>query len=62
MLLALLVLPLYIPVLVFAVAGVDAVMFDVSARPSLMILAALLLAAVPLCPWAGAAALRQALQ
>ena len=61
-LLALLVLPLYIPVLVFAVASVDAVIFSVSARPSLMILAALLLAAVPLCPWAGAAALRQALQ
>ncbi len=61
-LLALLVLPLYIPVLVFGVASVDAVLFEVSARPSLLILAALLLAAVPLCPWAAAAALRQALQ
>ncbi len=61
-LLALLVLPLYVPVLIFAVAGVDAVIFDAPVRPSMMILAALLLAAIPLCPWAGGAALRQALQ
>ena len=60
-LLALLVLPLYIPVLIFGVAAVDAAMAGLTVAPHLAILAALLLAAIPLCPWATAAALRQAL-
>jgi len=60
-LLALLVLPLYIPVLIFGVAAVDAAMAGLTVAPHLAILGALLLAAIPLCPWATAAALRQAL-
>jgi heme exporter protein B len=61
-LLPLLVLPLYIPVLIFGVAAVDAAAGGLSARSHLMLLAAYLLAALPLAPWAGAAALRLALE
>jgi len=61
-LLALLVLPLYIPVLIFGVAAVDAALAGFAAGPHLAILGALLLAALPLCPWAAAAALRQAIE
>lgn len=61
-LLALLVLPLYIPVLIFGVAAVDAAAAGLSARPYLMILAGLFLGALVLAPWAAAAALRQALE
>ena len=61
-LLSLLVLPLYIPVLIFGVAAVDASLGGFPARPHLMILGGLLIGAVALSPWAGAAALRQALE
>ncbi len=61
-LLALLVLPLYIPVLIFGVAAVDAAAAGLSALPYLMILAGLFLGALVLAPWAAAAALRQALE
>jgi heme exporter protein B len=61
-LLALLVLPLYIPALIFGVAAVDAATAGLAVGPHLAILGALLLAAIPLCPWATAAALRQALE
>jgi len=60
-LLPLLVLPLYIPVLIFGVAAVEAAVQALPATPHLLILAGLLLAAVALAPWAAAAALRQAL-
>lgn len=61
-LLSLLVLPLYIPVLIFGVLAVDQAVAGFSIRPHLMILTALLLAALPLAPWAAAAALRPALE
>ena len=61
-LLSLLVLPLYAPVLIFGAAAVEAAVGGGAARPHLLILAALLLAALPLTPWASAAALRQALE
>jgi heme exporter protein B len=61
-LMALLVLPLYIPALIFGVAAVDAALMGLAPGPHLAILGALLLAAIPLCPWATAAALRQALE
>jgi heme exporter protein B len=61
-LMALLVLPLYIPVLIFGVAAVDAALAGLPVAPHLAILGALLLAAIPLCPWATAAALRQAIE
>ncbi len=61
-LLSLLILPLYIPVLIFGVGAVDAAIAGFTVRPQLLILGGLLLAALPLCPWAAAAALRQALE
>lgn len=59
-LMSVLVLPLYIPVLIFGVAAVDAVVTGLSPRPHLLFLGAILAAALPLAPWAAAAALRQA--
>jgi len=61
-LVALLVLPLAVPVLIFGVAAVDAAVAGLGARPYLLVLAALLLAALALAPWAAAAALRQAVE
>ncbi|MTI08509.1 heme exporter protein CcmB [Curvivirga aplysinae] len=60
LLMALLVLPLFIPVLIFGVTVIDAALNSFSIRPHLLILAALLAAAIPLAPWAAAAAVRQA--
>lgn len=61
-LLSLLVLPLYVPVLIFGVGAVDAAVQGFEARAQLLVLGALLLVALPLAPWASAAALRQALE
>lgn len=61
-LLSLLVLPLYIPVLVFGVSAVDAAIMDLPFRAQLLILGGFLLGAAALCPWATAAALRQAVE
>ncbi len=60
-LLSLLVLPLYIPVLIFGVAAVEADIAGFGSRPDLLLLAALLVLAVGLVPFAAAAALRLAL-
>ena len=57
-LISLLVLPLYIPVLIFGVGAVDAAVYGLAARPHLLVLGAMLVATLPLCPWASAAALR----
>ena len=59
-LLSLLVLPLFIPILIFGVSAVDAAMMNLTSKPQLLILGGLLLASLVLCPWASAAALRQA--
>ncbi len=61
-LLSLLVLPLYIPVLIFGVGAVDAAIFDLDAGPRLLILGALALFALALAPFAAAGALRQAVE
>jgi heme exporter protein B len=61
-LLSLLVLPLYIPPLVFGAGAVEATTGGSGARAHLLVLGALSLAALALCPWATAAALRQALE
>ncbi len=61
-LLSLLVLPLYIPSLIFGAGAVEASAAGTGARAHLLILGALTLAALALCPWASAAALRQALE
>ena len=61
-LLSLLVLPLYVPVLIFGVLAVDAAISGKAMLPLFMMLGALLLGALVLAPLAGAAALRQAVQ
>jgi len=61
-LLPVLVLPLYIPALIFAAAAVDAALAGLTPRPHLLLLAGLLAAALPLAPWAAGAALRGALE
>ena len=61
-LISLLVLPLYIPVLIFGVGAVDAAVYGLAVKPHLMVLAGMLLAALPLAPWASAAALRLSLE
>ena len=57
-LLPLLVLPLTTPVLIFGVAAADAASGALSPRPHLLLLAALLVAALPLCPVVAGAGLR----
>ena len=59
---ALLVLPLYIPVLIFGVTAVDAALAGLPVRPHLLLMAAILAAALPLAPWAAAAAIRTSFQ
>jgi heme exporter protein B len=59
-LLALLILPLFVPVLIFGAAAVEAVATGLTARPHLLLLGGCLAAALPLAPIAAAAALRQA--
>lgn len=61
-LIGLLVLPLYIPVLIFGVAAVDAAAQGLPAQPHLLFLGALLAIFLPVAPVAAAAALRQSLQ
>ena len=60
-LLALLVLPLYVPVLIFGAGSVDAVRAGLSAGPHLSLLCAGLLVALVGAPFAAAAAVRVAL-
>jgi heme exporter protein B len=61
-LLSLLVLPLYIPVLIFGVSAIAAAVHGLNAKPHLLLLAALTMAAIPLCPWAAAAAVKLSLE
>jgi heme exporter protein B len=60
-LVSLLVLPLYLPPLIFGAGAVEATLTAEGARAHLLLLAALTVAALPLAPLATAAALRQAL-
>lgn len=61
-LVALLVLPLTIPVLIFGTLAIDAAANGLSVRVHLLMLAAMLAAAIPLAPLAAGSALRQALE
>ncbi len=61
-LISLLILPLFIPVLIFGAAAIDSAAGGLSAKPHLLILGALLAAALPMAAVASAAALRQALE
>ncbi|NCU21556.1 heme exporter protein CcmB, partial [Candidatus Falkowbacteria bacterium] len=61
-LVALLILPLYVPVLIFGVSAVDAAVMGFAYTAQIKILAALLMASLVLCPLATSLALRQALE
>jgi heme exporter protein B len=61
-LIALVVLPLYVPVLVFGAGAVGAQASGLCADAHLLLLAGLSAAAAALAPWATAAALRIALE
>jgi len=57
-LVALLVLPLYIPVLIFGAGAIEATVSGAEAQPYLLLLGATLVLALTFAPWATAAALR----
>ena len=61
-LIALLILPLYIPVLIFGAGAVDASITGVSSQASLYLLGAFLVVSLVFAPWATSAALRISLE
>ncbi len=61
-LISLLVLPLYVPVLIFGVSAVDAAIGGFEYKAQIFILGGLLMGTLPLAPWGAAAALRQSLE
>lgn len=61
-LLSLLVLPLFIPILIFAVGAVEAAASGLPVTAQFLILGGLASASLALCPWAAAAALRMAVE
>jgi heme exporter protein B len=58
LLVSLLILPLYVPVLIFGVAATTARLGPNTSTPALMVLSALTVLSVVLAPWASAAALK----
>ena len=62
MLVALLVLPLFIPVLIFGAGAVSSTVSGIGAEANLSLLGACLMAAIPLAPWAAAVAVRIAVE
>jgi len=60
-LLSLLILPLYVPVLIFGVISVDTLTMGTGGKASLLILGAITLFSMAVTPWAAAAAVRMAL-
>lgn len=61
-LIALLVLPLYIPVLIFGAGAVDASIAGMEVMPNIFLLLALLVLGTVFAPWAAAAALKISLE
>ena len=61
-LIAVLVLPLYIPVLIFGAGAVDASVNGMSPAPNFYLLSAVLVLALLFSPWAASAALRISLE
>jgi heme exporter protein B len=60
-LVSLLVLPLCVPVLIFGTAAIDDVLAGTAGATHFLVLGAFLVAGLPLCPLAAAAALRQSI-
>jgi len=61
-LLSLLLLPLYAPILIFGAAAVEGAILGIDTTTPYAVLGSLLILAVTLCPWAGALALRHAIE
>jgi heme exporter protein B len=61
-LIALLILPLYVPVLIFGAAAVDASIMGLDPLPNISLLGAALVLSIIFAPWATAAALRISLE
>jgi heme exporter protein B len=61
-LISLLVLPLYIPVLIFGAGAVDASIMGLSPQPNLSLLGAVTVLSLTFAPWATSAALRISLE
>ncbi|MSO97401.1 MAG: heme exporter protein CcmB [Rhodospirillaceae bacterium] len=61
-LLSLLLLPLYIPVLIFGAAAVEGAVLGMTTTAPYAVLGGLLILALTLCPWAAATALKHAVE
>jgi len=61
-LLTLLILPLYVPALIFGAGAVDGVMAGTGAQAHLSLLGAFLVLSLMIAPWIAAAALRVSLE
>jgi heme exporter protein B len=61
-LLTLLILPLYVPVLIFGAGAVDAIMAGTSAESHLSLLGAILVSTLLVAPWIAAAALKVSIE
>ncbi len=61
-LISLLVLPLFVPVLIFAVGLIDAAIGGFAVKSQILILSAILCASLAFCPFAAAAAVRQSVE
>ena len=59
-LLSLLVLPLFIPILIFGVGSVDMVLNGLETKAHMLLLGGIFLGSLALTPWATAAAVREA--
>ncbi len=61
-LISLLVLPLFVPVLIFGVSLIDAAIGGFAVKSQILILSGILLACLAFCPFAAAAAVRQSVE
>ena len=61
-LIALLILPLYVPVLIFGAGAVDASIIGANPLPNISLLGAALILSIVFAPWATSAALRISLE
>ena len=62
MLLSLLILPLYLPVLIFGISAIDAALSSLTWQAHVLIQSGILVGVIPLSLWASSAALRQAIK